>query len=260
MTYKSFEHFALLAYKSGLECTLEEICRFEEFSSMGVIAACIRISELLEGYGLSISPPVSEGGLDQVRVVEKCEGGTIFESQMVISIENGEGHSTEFKESLYCKKAVLKKEGIPENQKFGDEIVFSSIKAICAFANSDGGTLLVGVNDNGLVEGIEADFPYLPGSAKDLDSWLLFLRACIEKFIYDARSFMPFIKVGVVRNSDVHVAVIIVRPRRNRLVVSRSLKSREDECVFLRMGASNVEVRARAIEDICLGRVKPSNQ
>lgn len=255
MTYKSFEHFALLAYRSGLECTLDELRQFDEVRALGVIASCARISEILDGYGLSISPPVSEGELDQVRVVERREKPELFEGELSAIRDRGEGHSVEYKGSLYCRRATLFNEKVPDDKKFGDEIVFSCIKTICAFANSDGGTLAIGLGDGGEIEGIEVDFPFIPGMSKNLDGWLLFLRNCIERFIYDARSFLPFLKIGTVFVEGKTVAIIIVRPRKNRLLICRSLKSTEDECVFIRSGASTAELRARGIEELCMARL-----
>ncbi len=41
------------------------------------------------------------------------------------------------------------------------KIRFASLKTIAAFLNTEGGTLLIGVEDNGNIFGIEQDFPYV---------------------------------------------------------------------------------------------------
>ena len=52
-------------------------------------------------------------------------------------------------------------------------IEWSVVKSIAGFMNAHGGTLLVGVTDDGTVVGIEEDYPFL--GKKDADSWELWL-------------------------------------------------------------------------------------
>ena len=63
-------------------------------------------------------------------------------------INLGEGNNIEFKSTV---RMNLNK-GKP-----GKEIEFAWLKAVVAFLNSDGGTLLLGVADNGKITGLEAD-------------------------------------------------------------------------------------------------------
>lgn len=52
----------------------------------------------------------------------------------------------------------------------------SVTKTIAAFLNSEGGTLLIGVQDSGDVPGIEPDFQHLQQGKQDSDGWLLSLQ------------------------------------------------------------------------------------
>jgi predicted HTH transcriptional regulator len=52
-------------------------------------------------------------------------------------------------------------------------IEWNVTKSIAGFMNAYGGTLLVGVADDGTVDGIEEDFPFL--SKPDRDRWGLWL-------------------------------------------------------------------------------------
>jgi len=63
-------------------------------------------------------------------------------------IKNGENDTVEFKATL---RTPIKGETDPK------EIEFSSIKTIAAFLNTRGGTLLIGVNDDKSILGIQAD-------------------------------------------------------------------------------------------------------
>lgn len=73
-------------------------------------------------------------------------------------IADGEGEELEFKSSMrwdFQEKTV--------NKKLEDVVV----KTIAAFANGQGGTLLIGVDDNGNILGLEGDFRALGGADKD---------------------------------------------------------------------------------------------
>ena len=73
-------------------------------------------------------------------------------------IEKGETRTLEFKSTLrYCIK----------NKKPLDYIEHSILKTIAAFANCDGGTLLVGVDDDGEVLGLENDFGVYKDNPRD---------------------------------------------------------------------------------------------
>jgi hypothetical protein len=80
-------------------------------------------------------------------------------------VRQRESHTLEFKETLFL------------DVRAGQEtpgIVLSSLKTIAAFLNGSGGTLLVGVNDSGVITGIERDFPFT--RKHDTDGFELKLR------------------------------------------------------------------------------------
>jgi hypothetical protein len=63
-------------------------------------------------------------------------------------INQGENNQTEFKSTLRWDLHQSKK---------NPDIEYASLKTLCAFLNSDGGDLLIGVRDDGSIEGIETD-------------------------------------------------------------------------------------------------------
>lgn len=73
-------------------------------------------------------------------------------------IEDGEGLTVEFKETL--RFDTRKKEISKEMER-------AVLKTIVAFLNAEGGTLLIGVNDAGVVTGLENDFKTLVKKNRD---------------------------------------------------------------------------------------------
>lgn len=106
--------------------------------------------------------------------MREAEMGTLVE-QVRNLITAGESGTVEFKQSLeYVDPATLG--NTPDNQRpnvLADKqkgVLHSALKTICAFLNSKGGTLLLGVHDNGTVIGIEPDFT-LCGKRQDRDGF-----------------------------------------------------------------------------------------
>ncbi len=86
-------------------------------------------------------------------------------------IESGEGQTVEFKSSarwnLHTREADPKLEHV-------------IVKTVCGFLNSEGGTLFIGVDDDGNRLGIGQDIVTL-GSKANIDGYELFLRHLLER-------------------------------------------------------------------------------
>ncbi|MHC5083377.1 MAG: AlbA family DNA-binding domain-containing protein, partial [Planctomycetota bacterium] len=73
------------------------------------------------------------------------------DGELIDTINTGEGDQLEFKSTLRWNLKA---------NRPGKEIEISALKTIVAFLNSEGGSLIVGIEDNGNILGIEADnFP-----------------------------------------------------------------------------------------------------
>ena len=85
-------------------------------------------------------------------------------------INQGENHTLEFKETLQYNIHTKKKD---------NEILNSSLKTIAGFLNANGGTLLIGVSDDGNTNGIDKDLKILGTSASE-DAFERKIRDCIS--------------------------------------------------------------------------------
>jgi predicted HTH transcriptional regulator len=74
-----------------------------------------------------------------------------FSDSVAVLVDAGEGAKVEFKSTFRWD--------LRQNKK-SDAITHASLKSIAAFLNTDGGTLLIGITDDGAAVGIQADgFP-----------------------------------------------------------------------------------------------------
>lgn len=90
--------------------------------------------------------------------------GTRMVDKVMELINGGESETIEFKSTGLKHLFIGKKD---------PRIEWAVVKSLCAFLNSDGGTLLVGVGDDGSIVGIEEDFPFLKFG--NTDHWSLWL-------------------------------------------------------------------------------------
>ena len=86
-------------------------------------------------------PSSAQAVLDELRDIERT-------ADLGLLIAGGESASLEFKQTLRWDT---------ERQKRSTEVLRASMKTVCAFLNTGGGTLLIGVADSGEPKGLEDD-------------------------------------------------------------------------------------------------------
>jgi hypothetical protein len=131
-------------------------------------------------FELSLNPKNATVILDKLDTIQKPLKNLTVEDKILNTIRKGENKHTEFKQTF--RKDI---------QTGGQNkvLIKSSLKSVVAFLNSDGGSLLIGVADNGEITGIEEDI------YKSDDSYLLnFKDNLITKI---GSSFLEFIEWNI---------------------------------------------------------------
>lgn len=191
--------------------------------------------------GISILPQIQRMNLDWSKPLEcfrtireqacrvtdyaRASGRTCPEHTGAKSlISAGESFSVEFKSSLRWNIRAEKKDPAIEH---------ASLKTLAAFLNSSGGTLLIGVRDDGSIEGIETDmFP-------DTDKFSLhFWNLAQTAFGQDA---CPFIKTGFEKIDGKTVCIAQATPSSRPVF----LKNKNEEEFYIRIGPSSAKLGIR---------------
>ena len=133
-------------------------------------------------------------------------------------IAKGEGPAIEFKSSMRMNR---------HTQKPGKEIELTWLKAVVAFMNTDGGTLLLGVSDDGGIAGLESD-----GFAND-DKCRLHFKNLINQHI--GAELSRYLRFSVVRLNDKPVGVVSC----SRSPEPVFLKTGKNEAFYIRNGPSS---------------------
>ncbi len=155
-----------------------------------------------------------------------------IESGVQSLIESGESATVEFKSTARLN--------LHSNRR-DEAITWAVIKTIAAFMNTDGGTLLIGVNDRGNPVGIEPDYLYVRGANRD--GWELWITTAIKNAL------------GSVVATDLHVHYCTIEDRTiARIDVRRgtqptfaSRKGKAREVFFARLNNATEELSGSAL-------------
>ncbi len=116
------------------------------------------------------------------------------------------------------------------------------LKTVAAFLNSDGGTLLIGVDDNGNILGLQNDYQaFTKKPNRDgYELWLtndLLLKADVGK------EFAPFIHISfhIIDNQEI-CKVAVERAPEPAYVTIRSKNGQPEQCLFIRTGNSTTKL------------------
>lgn len=161
--------------------------------------------------------PKTNGFIDLVRIQEL--------------IRQGESRKVEFKSTFQWDTR--------QEEKIVN-LRYTVIKTVAAYLNTDGGTLLIGVQDDTTIYGIERDLSLVNGNSQDQFE-LLLTSVLTDKIGIE---FAPFIRVQFVQIEGKTICVVIVEPAPKPNYV-------DDKKFFVRTGNATRELTmAKAMEYI----------
>ena len=136
-------------------------------------------------------------------------------------IERGESSRLEFKSTIRWNL---------KTNKAGKEIEIAWLKTVAAYLNSEGGTILLGVRDDGKVLGLEAD------KFQNDDRLLLHINNLLKQHI--GLEFVQFIEVKLYQVEEHQVLSIQCVPSK----APAFLKHNNDEQFYIRTGPSSIRL------------------
>ena len=147
------------------------------------------------------------------------------------SLIEGEGSQIEFKPSLVYN-FLTKQPGIGVKTKIA--------QAICAFLNSHGGFLFIGVNDNKEIVGLEADFSLCPPNKQPHDFFKLEFDNMVYQFF--ERNVISCITTAMANEDKKSVFMVEVRPSKQPVFIKYKIKNENkyDKEFYIRGAGSSL--------------------
>lgn len=164
-----------------------------------------------------------------VKVMAKMISSYLTSEQNTSSaslIENGESEFVEFKSTLRYNLFT---------KKFDKEIEHAVLKTIAGFLNTNGGTLIIGVDDKKEILGLKND------NFKDDDHMLLHLTQIIQEKINTEHS--RFIKGTIEHSNGLRILRVDVKPASTPAYVAHN----NEEFLYVRTGPSTSPLKASEI-------------
>ncbi len=188
-----------------------------------------------------VPQPVKDAALEAYRTLAPSPD----DAEIVSLIKRGESAEREFKSSARWDMVQNKK------NKDMEQVI---VKTVAAFLNSDGGTLLIGVADDGTPLGLAHDLQTL-GSKNNLDGYELFLTdLLLNAYGKDVSAFLR-ITFGQVSGHD--ICQVRVKPAPKAIWVDgKDSTGQRVEQLYIRTGNSSRALTAREATEYAAHRWK----
>ena len=191
-----------------------------------------RFGRLLSRIGQAMGKPVNRSeNRDESPFFDKDGSRAIADIERLI--RGGESRTVEFKSTGRVNLHTKEKDPAME---------WAVAKTICAFMNTSGGILLVGVDNAGKVLGIEADFPFV--KPRDRDGWELWLTDLVKKIAGQVAATNLEVEFALLGGST--VARVGVRPG-VAPVFATPMKGEKKPVFFARVNNSTEEFSGPAL-------------
>lgn len=148
-------------------------------------------------------------------------------SDLILEVlKNGEGFNVEFKPSLLYNFL---------SKKAGYAPKYHAAKTIASFLNSDGGILLIGVGDNGEIQGLAHDYSLFPENQKD--KFKLTFDSLLNQYLKPG--LKPFLETRFIEVNHLEIFIVYVNKCNKPVFLHNKNGEKEEKEFFIRLEASS---------------------
>jgi hypothetical protein len=236
--------------KGPVQVTLEQLAETMEIDpKSGILGRIELVCRHLSLLSLELIPDYTKGEIGLVRSLQFKNDR--LDVTVLSDISGGERDRVEFKASLLFDIKKFRQVSTLEYRDYrNDDVLFSTLKTIAALANSEGGRLYVGVEDNGAILGLGYDLGMQETSS--LDKWQLFLRSVISDRFKDGSNLNDYVRIDLCSLRGEEVARIEISPRAQLSFLRR----KDTYSLFRRQGNRTVQVQITEVEEFLAERQK----
>ncbi|MEO7409815.1 MAG: ATP-binding protein [Sphingomicrobium sp.] len=214
-------------------------------TEVSTLEALQALQEALDEWKMILEPGIGLGTLDELRVLTGVNQ-TQTERRVKNDVAQGEGQRVEFKRSLALDVDKHLIGGVEIAKCYSDEVLLSALKTVAGFMNTQGGILLIGIDDNGTPCSIAKEFPIIcPKGNESVDGWELAFRGKVEQLFLEGASLQAYIEITFCIIDGQQIARLAIGPRSRLTFMTISGQDR----LYLRVGNRTQNIRLSQIED-----------
>mgnify|MGYP003627705156 CR=1 FL=1 len=237
------------AGKRPITCTLNELLQEYDFDP-GTLRGVRHILDVLKKYEISLDPEFeAEGSLDTARTLKakRKSEDLIVEIQELLDT-GGERYDVELKSSIRID--TKKKEfnpGLPISDCISEKLAIKLAQEICAFINRDGGTIIIGVQNDHFVCGCADDLDTFQTDGSKQDKADLLIKQIIDKNFTKPRSVLSLVQLEYTELESKPIVLL-------RIAKSGKLAFLKKDCgssaqLYTRIGTNAEPISFEEIED-----------
>ena len=231
--------------ESSLNELLDTFVPYRIGEESGLLYRVSKLEKVMNLLNLEVSPGFA-GDLSQPCLVSAAVTGT-SEEQVRAEIYRGETSGVEFKSTFSCcLKTFRARSDLEPHQYKRLDVEDSCLSVIAGMMNTNGGVVLIGVEDNRNLVGLSPDYRAL--SVRDTDRWQLYVRDKIITRFSEGRSVSAHIKITFLELDSVTIARMQIQPRQK----ATFLNNEHAKCparLFRRLDNQTAEITAYEVEE-----------
>lgn len=237
-------------HRGGCEVTLNSL--FNALEAEGLALDQLEVAkDFLDKWAFDLFPPISTGDFDTPRILKPRDLPTITQELAMQEISRGESSTLELKASLlYDYNRAEAVPNTPIQQLKSNDVLYSSLKTIAAFLNSEGGTLYIGVSNDLKPLGLVNDCILFGLESFDKDAWELEFRNHLTGKFKDGKAINDYVTTSFIPLDQVCVARVQVFERSRLAFIQENIGPR----LYRRQGNRTAEVSIDEVEEYLLYR------
>ncbi|HLO48669.1 MAG TPA: RNA-binding domain-containing protein [Nostocaceae cyanobacterium] len=232
------QEVGLDSYQNGVKDETERAKLRAELD--GMIANIYGLTEEEFAYILTTFPvvpePVKQAALDAYKTFKPLSG----DPEIIYLITKGECDEIEFKSTARWNLRENKRDEAMEHE---------IVKTVAAFLNTNGGNLLIGIDDNGEVLGLQYDYKTL--GKKNNDGYMLFLNH--DLLLRElGKDYGTLFRISFHQVSGLDVCRVVVQPSPKPVYIKvKDKNGNKEDCLFIRANNSSVKLNIREAVEYC---------
>lgn len=205
------------------------------------------VDRVLRDCGIEIHPKLQDEPQDGIFLLRQAKSDSQSETALLGQISNLESGSQELKSTYWCDfKRLSKQSNATSEELRSEQVKQSALKSVAGFLTTGGGTLFIGVDDEGKILGLQADLQILSPKRRNVDQLINNIKTDISERFQEGNSINDYVKINAMRIKGKQILKLEIASRRK---LSYIKNSDADYQLFRRQDNRTTEVKIYELEE-----------